>query len=216
MNEKLCAICGLQTATTKDHVPPKGIFSKPRPSDLITVPACHNCNNHSSVLDERFLVNLGIHVSIAGGEGKRLFEKQVLPTLRHNTKLHNKIMEELQPVDLVAPDGGVFKGAFTAKWDSEAHTKVIERTIRGLHYHHYGIILGSESTVKTHYFKNLSTEVAELSKTWAFNSLGKDAFVYKYTGASNDTVRASVWLFQFYGAHWAGGQTRTPIGDLDA
>jgi len=216
MSENLCAICGLQAATTKDHVPPKGIFSKPRPSDLITVPACHECNNHSSVLDECFLVNLGIHVSIAGGEGERLFNQQVLPALRHNTKLQNKIMDELKPVDLVTPDGVVIKGAFAALWDSEAHTRVIERTIRGLHYHHYGSILGTESTVKTYYFRCLAPEVAELSKNWPSNSLGKDAFVYKYTAASNDTTRASLWLFQFYGAHWAGGQTMTPIGNGDA
>jgi hypothetical protein len=214
--KQLCAICGIRDATTKDHVPPKGIFAKPRPSNLITVPACHECNNFSSVLDESFMVNLGIHVSIVGGEGKRLFDQQVLPTLQHNTKLLNKTKEKFKPINLETSDGTVHEGFYAGEWDSEAHGKVIERTIRGLNYHHYGEILGLESTVKTHYFESLSKEMFEMSKNWAANSFGVGDVVYKYTSATNGDIRTSLWLFQFYGAHWAGGQTKTPLGSIDA
>jgi hypothetical protein len=44
-----------------DHVPPKGIFLKPRPP-LITVPACGACNGGASELDEKFKVFLSLQV----------------------------------------------------------------------------------------------------------------------------------------------------------
>jgi hypothetical protein len=39
-----------------DHVPPKGLFPKPRPDNLITVPCCFACNNQHSGFDERLRI----------------------------------------------------------------------------------------------------------------------------------------------------------------
>lgn len=50
--ELLCALCARRPATTREHVPAKGLFPKPRPNDLITVPACDPCNAGSSEDDE--------------------------------------------------------------------------------------------------------------------------------------------------------------------
>ena len=32
----LCALCGDNLATTMDHIPPRGIYPKPRPNDIAT------------------------------------------------------------------------------------------------------------------------------------------------------------------------------------
>src|SRR4051812_23366675 len=62
-----CYLCGilLQTYTlkpgerppadqnTRDHVPPAGLFPPPKPSDLIALPCCFQCNNQHSGFDER-------------------------------------------------------------------------------------------------------------------------------------------------------------------
>src|ERR1700730_16699359 len=57
-----CAYCGEWREITRDHVPSRSLFSKPRPSDLITVPSCYPCNNGVSRDDEyfNFVVKLGI------------------------------------------------------------------------------------------------------------------------------------------------------------
>jgi hypothetical protein len=39
-----CVCCGEPTDGGRDHVPGKQFFPDPRPSDLITVPACERCN----------------------------------------------------------------------------------------------------------------------------------------------------------------------------
>ena len=204
---KLCAICGIREATTRDHVPPKGIFLKPRPTNLITVPACVICNNHSSYVDQQFLVDLGVHVGYQGGEGERFFTEHTLKTLSKNRKLHRNIVNKIRPVNLTTPSGIVYEKAYAGEWNSEVHIKVMERIVRGLYYHHFSEILGLRSTVKTHFFQSLSDELVRISNDWNLYSFGSGDVVYKYARATQDSKTASVWLFQFYGAHWAGGQT---------
>ncbi len=48
-----CIYCG-EPATTKDHVIPRSYFPKPTPSNLMTVPACKQCNK-SKQHDEDYL-----------------------------------------------------------------------------------------------------------------------------------------------------------------
>ena len=202
-----CVICGNEMATTRDHIPPKGIFLKPRPGNLITVPACSKCNNGDSTLDEKFLAHLGAHVSYSGGEGEKFFTEKVLRTLNHNRRLRHEINSKIKPVNVKNAEGVTIRKEFVGEWDKEAHIRVVERTIRGLYYHHFNEILGSTAAVKTHFFSSLPRELQECSKDWAYNSFGNDIVIYKYTSAVKDGVRTSIWLFQFYGAHWAGGQT---------
>lgn len=47
-----CVICLSSPATTVEHIPAKLFFDKPLPSNLITVPACHECNHGSQHEDE--------------------------------------------------------------------------------------------------------------------------------------------------------------------
>ena len=50
----ICAICGKNVeCVTRDHIPPKSMFAV-KPSNLITVPACLECNGGSSADDEYF------------------------------------------------------------------------------------------------------------------------------------------------------------------
>ena len=72
------------------------------------------------------------------------------------------------------------------------------------------------TAVKTHYFHNLSPELLRVSMNWASNSIGGGQFVYKYTSASNDSTRMSVWILQFFDRHWAGGQTTTKLAGSHA
>jgi hypothetical protein len=39
-----CVYCGEPGQLTRDHVSPQSIFPNPKPSNLITVPACQDCN----------------------------------------------------------------------------------------------------------------------------------------------------------------------------
>src|SRR5208283_2514674 len=49
-----CLYCGRVRPLTRDDVPPKNLFPKPRPSNLITVPSCQKCNQSFMLDDEYF------------------------------------------------------------------------------------------------------------------------------------------------------------------
>ena len=53
-SKKTCVYCGSRRKISKDHIPPKCLFLKPLPKDLITVPSCRKCNNAASKDDEYF------------------------------------------------------------------------------------------------------------------------------------------------------------------
>ena len=53
-----CVYCGNTRRLTKDHVPPKALWTPPRPSDLVRVPACGECNGAASKDDEYFKMML--------------------------------------------------------------------------------------------------------------------------------------------------------------
>lgn len=60
MGAVICALCGIRPATTAEHVPAKSLFAKPRPNDLITVPACALCNQGSQANDDYFRKTLAL------------------------------------------------------------------------------------------------------------------------------------------------------------
>ena len=58
MTEDRCLLCGINPATSREHVPPESFFERPYPPDLITVPACAGCNQGSHLDDDYFLAFL--------------------------------------------------------------------------------------------------------------------------------------------------------------
>ncbi len=49
---KVCIYCGADKDLTRDHVPPKLFLAEPYPSNLVTVPACYDCNRSFQANDE--------------------------------------------------------------------------------------------------------------------------------------------------------------------
>lgn len=191
MKQPICALCGINQATTKDHVPPKGIFAKPRPQDTITVPACSICNNDDSDLDERFKAYLALHVAMYSKEGKQLY-KSSLKGIHRKRKMKEEMIKSFKP----------FGRHTSVLWDSEAHDKVIERTIRGLFYHHYGWVVANNAKMTICFFNKMPPLLNEYE--YQSNSIGgNNRFEYHFTKAV-DSKFASIWLLQFYGSHWAG------------
>lgn len=208
MSTKLCAICGVNPATTVDHVPPKGIFPKPRPNDLITVPACADCNNADSQYDERFMVYLSMHAGLDQAETRKLFVNHALRTVEHNQRLKRKILAEAEEVELTTP-AGVYAGkAHALNWDSEAHTRVIERTTRGLYFHEYGEVLGERGVVDVMWFERLPDRLASMTGSLPLRSVANGNFSYKHLRAETVLPEWSIWVYQFYARHWAGAVTR--------
>ena len=201
----LCAICGEQNATTRDHVPPKSIFPTPRPNHLVTVPCCFDCNNGASDLDDLFKVYLSLQAAGTNEIAIALFENKTLRTLERNQRLLNTINEQSTRVQ-ITNDKGEKESRLGVQWNSKAHDAVIERTIRGLYFHHSGHVVPRDTALSVQWLKEIPKEV--LPKLHLFQEviLGDSQVIYKYY-IYPESPQYSLWLFDFYGAHWASGHT---------
>ena len=110
-----CVFCG-GVADTTDHTPPKCLLERPYPADLMTVPACENCNSGFS-RDEAFLKAVLAHVS---------FEEDLIQSKRDGDVARAigrmRVFEALTLLyDFVAsynPDGPFIKiGRFDSNYD---------------------------------------------------------------------------------------------------
>ncbi|MFT3749074.1 MAG: hypothetical protein QM768_12185 [Agriterribacter sp.] len=200
-NSELCCYCGIRIATTKDHIPPKGIFNRPRPSDLITVPSCFECNNKASNNDEKFKAYLGMHIARHGGQAERLFKEGVLPTAKYNTRLRNNILETMYPV-LTATKSGIITGkGIAVPWDNVAHDFTMQKVIRGLFYHHYKRVIAENARIKIYWVKSAPAGFENMLYS---NAIADGQFQYMYNKVEESDFD-SIWLFNFYNAHFAGG-----------
>lgn len=201
----LCCYCGIKKATTKDHVPPKAIFNKPRPNDLITVPCCFECNNRASKFDEKFKAYLGMHIARQGGEAERLFKEGVLSTAKHNNRLRQNIFKSMYPVNISTQAGIITGRGMAVPWDNEAHDFTIEKIVRGLFYHHFNKIIGDSASIKTYWFKKPPVGFDE--KLYEI-AIANGTFKYQYNKVE-EADYDSFWLFNFYNSHFAGGMVLT-------
>ena len=145
---QLCSICGAAEATTSDHIPPRNLFPKPRPNDLITVPACHCCNNGGSKHDEEFRVFLSLQLGMENEKTEKLWKSGALRSLHHNDRLRNHLIKNSWEVNLQTP-AGIFVGKRRAvAIPARSHNSVCDRIVRGLYFHHFGEILGSRVSCK--------------------------------------------------------------------
>lgn len=199
---QLCALCGVNPATTRDHVPPKAIFPKPRPN-LITVPACFGCNNAASDFDDLFKVYLSMHTAENNAIARQLFTEKTARTLQRNQNLLKKIKRESQYVPVVNKQGKL-ESRLGIRWDSNAHSAVISRTIKGLYFHHTGRPMPTDCELKVQWLKEVPPEIVPMLPSLSEEVIGNNQVIYKYA-ISDEDARHSLWLFEFYGAHWASG-----------
>ncbi len=215
----LCAFCGKLPAKTRDHIPPKGIFPRPRPQ-LITVPACARCNRRTSKIEEAFRVYLSLRVGINNDATAKLWKDEAMRTLRHNPRLRNRILRSTRTISVRSPAGIILGERQGGPWPPEVHDPIVEKTIRGLYFYHYREILGDRVHIKVQWLRttedleNWSRRVPpSVEQLWTelpgAGNVGTGYFRYRYATAIENPLH-SAWLFDFYGAHFASGYT-SPI-----
>src|SRR6056297_601227 len=96
--EERCVYCG-EKADTRDHVVPSSFFPKPKPDDLITVPACYDCNNSYSD-DEEYLRNILSTADLElKGKAKDIWDQKVKRGIKRNNKLLKELSDSLEKRD---------------------------------------------------------------------------------------------------------------------
>ncbi len=137
--KSLCVYCGVRLADTRDHIPPKALFAKPRPSNLITVPSCLACNGSAALDDEYFLFATSSRFDVGDHPDAAEANRSVLRGLALPKKsgLKNLILNITREVQ-ARTSAGIHLGTVGVyDVDLVRLSKVPERNIIGLYYHHF-------------------------------------------------------------------------------
>jgi uncharacterized protein YlaI len=148
-DNKICAYCGCANPETKDHVPPKSLFQKPLPNNLITVPTCQNCHSRISIDDEYFLMALGIVLS--GDEGKKavFITEKIKRALKRPeaNKLRLSFRNSAKPIELHS-DAGIYLGnRYAIPFDWKRIKNFAKRILIGLYFYELDIPVPQEYEV---------------------------------------------------------------------
>ena len=198
---EVCVICGVREAETRDHIPPKNLFPRPRPrpSDLLTVPAYLRCNNGDSEEDEHFRTYLSLQIGHESDITKKLWEGGAKRSLMRRTATRKKLLESVTPLSIGSGSDVEERLAFAVP--IRVYDVVFTRVTKGLYFHHTGKILGADIKISISPLYSIADKSVIYIRDLPTYSFGDGAFIYK-SGIVSDDDRYSGWIYQFYDLHW--------------
>ena len=136
----VCVYCGSNGILTRDHVPPRNLFPKPRPSDLITVPSCLKCNTSASKDDEFFRQSLLLYKDTLSLPGLDNLASNFMRGLSRPERpgLLADLKERVYVEPKYNPKGDYLGEVFKQEIDAERLDKVARRITKGLFYTRMG------------------------------------------------------------------------------
>jgi hypothetical protein len=135
-----CIYCGQEGRVTDDHIPPKCLFLKPRPSSLITVPSCGDCNGGASNDDEYFKRMLVLRSDLHEHPVASCLRASVIRSF-HNPRqvgFRKAFLRTVRQTDLVTPAGLYIGSAPAYDVSNDRMHKVAERIVAGLYHRTVG------------------------------------------------------------------------------
>ncbi len=199
-DKKICIYCGAP-ADTRDHVPPKCLFSPPYPGKMITVPACRECNESFGPQEEHCR---NILTSLAENEGHpsvvKHLEGKRNRSLKRSQPALREVLDSLRDVEIQTPEGHVIGTAPAFDLDDPRFDALFERTVRGLIYHHSGspapVNLDVEwKTVDDINELPISPDLFKSNVSYQ----GKIGTEFEHFGFMTGPDRQSLWIMQFFG-----------------
>ncbi len=178
---------------TRDHIPPRSLFSKPRPKDLITVPSCYFCNKGASKYDEYFnlVVKLGIDRNRFPNEYADSLDSTYNLARPKSLRFARFLLQGYRPT------------LSLLELDRDRVGIVLRRIVRGLFYHEVGMRLPEfvpfrfvSISDEPRIAAGLSSEINVLAK--GLKSIGGDVFRYAFVQCATPDPFVTAWLLSFY------------------
>lgn len=132
-----------------DHVPPKNLFPPPRPSSLVTVPACSACNQGASEDDEYFRLILTLREDVFDNEAVQRALPVAMRGLRRppRRKFRAHFLRGIKTLKARTPSGLFLARVHAYEVDGSRLSRVCARTIRGLYFRKFGKALPPDAEV---------------------------------------------------------------------
>lgn len=202
----------MRIGDTDDHVPPRSLFPRPRPSNLVKVPACRECNKGFSDDDDMFALFVCLQ---AGMEGPRqiALHKKVKRAVQKNQRFQRLLRNASPEIPVLREDGSIGESVRLIPWDSVFVKTALERIVIGLVFHHYGVRVRESGFVDVYlpHRHIMQTQlVSDVLRHCQWARIGHDyEFVYRHARVE-DAPLGSVWEFRIYRALTVVG-TVTPL-----
>jgi hypothetical protein len=201
MAGSVCVYCGSTDAETVDHVPPRALFAQPRPSNLITVPCCVDCNHGFSLDDEYARLVMVLRSDV---ESHRAAQALMPTTIRGLSKA---VLAAVRTMPVRTPSGLHLGEAPVMDVDLERLRRFASRVVHGLHFHQYSERLLGELSVWTE--DDIGNHPAAVRSELASNILAPlyatepsvlngDVLAYWHFRDPSQP-EGTVWLLQFFG-----------------
>ena len=204
-----CVYCGSQQQMTRDHIPPKNLFPKPHPSNLVTVSCCRSCNESASRDDEffRFIIT-------RDDAGEHPEARKILPSVFKSLQrpqamgLTNLMRKNLFDIDVYTPGGIYIERRLGYNADFRRFDSVASRIVKGLFWHEFGVRLPNTHKAKSwsdlglaRIKQELQDQIAEMGcriiAEGKRNTVGKRVFDYWVYSFPEDRY-TTVWVLMFY------------------
>ena len=205
-----CIYCRIwKKELTVDHVPPKSIFPKPRPNNLISVPCCQPCNQKFSKDDEYFKLILTMRYDTYESTSAKNNWPSVLRSLRRkNAKgLQKSIFGSMKAVNIVTPSGIFLGESATYQIDYSRVANVIERIIKGIHFKKKNETISKEYDIMifplvdyeryTSEQKEVFIDLISRIKKSDIMTIGRDVFSYNYRSFDDDQGAFGIYMTFF-------------------
>jgi hypothetical protein len=182
-SRRCCVYCG-EIASTKDHVPPKLLFARPRPANLITVPSCRRCNSGFEKDDEYFRIVIGLRADVGDHPAaQNIFPALVRSLNRPAQRGFARSVVAAVTSKPVSTDAGLYLGhAPAVTVDLERLRRTARRIVQGL------------------YFSEFQERIAGELRVWSDEDLANAA----------QPIRADVWANILHPLY---ASTKRTIGD---
>jgi hypothetical protein len=204
-----CIYCS-KPAEDLDHVPPKCLFQRPLPNDLVTVPSCRRCNRCFALDDEYFRDSLALstYETADPPELKTLHEAVRRSLMRKNVRPPARRILERSRGGWAHQRSTIVEPVKLLPINMKRVGKTVERVVHGLHFHETGRVLppnykpkiihgGRMPTVNRldlPFFERLFAPLGQAQ----WRSIGGRAFGYAFAPARDD-LDATVWFLSFFG-----------------
>jgi hypothetical protein len=200
-----CIYCQTADATTEDHVPPKNLFPRPRPSNLITVPSCSSCNKGFQQDDDYFRNALALRREVATAKAAQPVLNAVMRSFQRPQAagLLASTVASMRQIAIRSPAGLHLGTAPGFVVDGTRIQRTLERIVCGLYYHHTHTILPRETGLRVHMDLRQDPQLIQMAAGMLAAAqppifIGK-VFAYRFAIASDNPI-VSVWALEFYGA----------------
>lgn len=193
----MCIYCGNKPGITRDHVPPKNLFPKPKPLNMLTVPCCKDCQARFKKDEDVFMAWITFGPAGESPAGIQLWEQKLKRTYNKDSGVKKIIRKSFKQVSLETP-GGIYMGkGLAVAINPERKNNVLKKIVRGLFWAEYKERLPEDILIEIY---GIHGKGESINKLISVTNEAKNSWegIFEYRHARAQGCFESYWIMSFF------------------